>query len=76
MKENIVEIVFSVIILFFGGWGIIDCICNIVQHWNISIPAIFDNLTLGYILRIIWWFFSFYIGAATICTLCDDIKID
>lgn len=76
MKESnyIVEIVFSVIILFFCGCGIIDCIWNIVHHWNISIPAIFENLTIGYILRIIWWFFSLFISVGTIYGLYGDVE--
>ena len=74
MKESnpIVELIFCVILLFLCGCGILDCIWNIVQHWNMNIPTIFNNLTIGYILRIIWWFFSFLIATAAICGLCDD----
>ena len=73
MKENpIVVLILGVILLIFGGWGIIDCIWTIIQYWNVNIPTIFENLTIGYILRIIWWLYGFIIGLAVISVLFDD----
>ena len=73
MKENpIVVLIFGIILLIFGGLGIIDCIWTISQHLNVNIQTIFENLTIGYTLRIMWWLCGFVIGAAVICGLCDD----
>ena len=73
MKENpIVVLIFCVILLILDGWGIIDCIWTIIQHWNVNIQTIFENLTIGYILRIIWWLCCFIIGLAVISVLFDD----
>ena len=67
MKENpIVVLIFCVILSIFGGWGIIDCIWTIIRHLHVDILTIFENLTIGYILRIIWWLCGFIICSAVI----------
>ena len=38
----------------------------------IETSTIFENLTIGYILRIIWWPCCFIIGLAVISVLFDD----
>ena len=73
MKENpIVVLIFCVILSIFGVCGIIDCIWTIIQHWHVDILIIFENLTIGDILRIIWWLCSFIIGAAIISVFFGD----